>query len=80
VPLIVSVPGLTRAGTKCDQTVSLIDLYPNLVDLAGFDKPPHLDERAPDRQRSGLSGIPSPVFLKATRADRLGRSLLKRSL
>ncbi len=43
VPLIISVPGLTRAGSKCNQPVSLIDLYPTLVDLAGFDKPSHLD-------------------------------------
>ncbi len=43
VPLIISVPGLTKAGTKCDQPVSLMDLYPTLVDLAGFDAPSHLD-------------------------------------
>ena len=43
VPLIISVPGLTRAGTRCDQPVSLMDLYPTLVDLAGFDRPSHLD-------------------------------------
>ncbi len=46
VPLIVSVPGMTRAGTKCDQPVSLMDLYPTLVDLAGFDKPSHLDGKS----------------------------------
>lgn len=43
VPLIISVPGLTRAGSRCEQPVSLMDLYPTLVDLAGFDKPSHLD-------------------------------------
>jgi choline-sulfatase len=43
VPLIISVPDLTKAGSKCDQPVSLMDLYPTLVDLAGFDPPSHLD-------------------------------------
>jgi len=37
---------MTRAGTKCDQPVSLMDLYPTLVDLAGFDKPSHLDGKS----------------------------------
>ncbi|MGI9543990.1 MAG: sulfatase [Cyclobacteriaceae bacterium] len=43
VPLIISVPGLTAAGSQCHQPVSLMDLYPTLVDLVGFDQPPHLD-------------------------------------
>jgi|TARA_Y100000031_G_scaffold106003_1_gene116734 arylsulfatase A-like enzyme len=46
VPLIVSVPGVTRPGTSSDQPVSLMDLYPTLVDLAGFDPPSHLDGRS----------------------------------
>jgi choline-sulfatase len=43
VPLIISVPGLTKPGTQCDQTVSLMDIYPTLVELTGFEKPSHLD-------------------------------------
>ena len=43
VPLIVSVPGITEAGASSDQPVSLMDLYPTLVDLAGFNPPAHLD-------------------------------------
>ncbi|MBN1338656.1 MAG: sulfatase [Bacteroidales bacterium] len=43
VPLIISAPGMTTAGAVCDQPVSLMDLYPTLVDLAGFDKPARLD-------------------------------------
>jgi arylsulfatase A-like enzyme len=46
VPLIFSVPGLTQPGTICDQPVSLMDLYPTLVDLTGFEKPEHLDGRS----------------------------------
>lgn len=43
VPLIISVPGLTQKGSKCEQAVSLMDLYPTLAELTGFEKPPHLD-------------------------------------
>jgi arylsulfatase A-like enzyme len=43
VPLIVNVPGMTQPGSVCDQPVSLMDLYPTLVELTGFDPPAHLD-------------------------------------
>jgi arylsulfatase A-like enzyme len=43
VPLIVSAPGVTQPGMRCDQPVSLMDLYPTLVELAGFEPPSHLD-------------------------------------
>ncbi len=46
VPLIISIPGLKQPGAKCDQPVSLMDLYPTLVDLAGFSPPPHLDGKS----------------------------------
>ena len=46
VPLILAVPGMTQAGIRCDQPVSLMDLYPTLVDLAGFEPPAHLDGRS----------------------------------
>lgn len=37
------VPGVTRPGQVCTRTVSLLDLYPTLVDLAELNKPAHLD-------------------------------------
>ncbi|MCE9518876.1 MAG: sulfatase [Verrucomicrobia bacterium] len=43
VPLIVSVPGVTQPGTTSAQPVSLVDLYPTLVEIAGLTKPEHLD-------------------------------------
>jgi arylsulfatase A-like enzyme len=36
VPMIIRVPGMTKSGSRCDQPVSLIDLYPTLVDLCGL--------------------------------------------
>ena len=46
VPLVISVPGMANAGAICEQPVSLMDLYPTLVDLTGFEKPAHLDGRS----------------------------------
>ena len=36
VPLVFIVPGLTKPGTRCDRTVSLLDLYPTLAELCGL--------------------------------------------
>ena len=62
VPLILSVPGLTQAGTKCNQPVSLMDLYPTLVDLTGFDKPSHLDGNSLVPQINNPDKKTSPVL------------------
>ena len=43
VPLIISAPGVTKAGSRCDRPVSLVDLYPTLTDLAGLPRPNKLD-------------------------------------
>jgi arylsulfatase A-like enzyme len=42
IPFIVSGPAV-EAGAKCTQPVSLIDVYPSLVDLAGLETPTWLD-------------------------------------
>ena len=36
VPLIVRVPGLAKAGGVNEQPVSLVDLYPTLIDVCGL--------------------------------------------
>jgi iduronate 2-sulfatase len=36
VPLIVRAPGITKAGAVAEPPVSLIDLYPTLIDLCGL--------------------------------------------
>lgn len=43
VPLIVSVPGVSVAGGVSARAVSLIDIYPTLVQLASLDPPEDLD-------------------------------------
>ena len=42
IPFMVRGPGI-KAGTHCSQPVSLIDVYPSLVDFAGLDIPDWLD-------------------------------------
>jgi arylsulfatase A-like enzyme len=46
VPVIVVAPGLTTPGSRCNRTVSLLDLYPTLMDLCGLPSPRHALEGA----------------------------------
>jgi len=41
VPLIVVAPGITRPKGICRQPVSLLDLYPTLLELCGLPAPAH---------------------------------------
>ncbi len=41
VPLIVAAPGVTQPGTRTNSVVSLLDLYPTLVELAELEMPDH---------------------------------------
>lgn len=45
VPLIVRWPGRQQPGTVSDQLVSLVDLAPTVLSLAGIDVPRHLQGR-----------------------------------
>ncbi len=49
VPFIIVAPGVTSPGTRCDRPVSLVDIYPTLIELAGLPKKDDLD---------GLSLVP----------------------
>lgn len=49
VPLIVVAPGMAPAvegGRACERLVEFIDLYPTLCDLAGLEKPDHLQGKS----------------------------------
>jgi len=43
VPLIIVAPGVAQPGSECDQPVSLVDLYPTLLDLCGLSTDDKLD-------------------------------------
>jgi arylsulfatase A-like enzyme len=49
VVMIASAPGVTTPGTRCDRTVSLLDLYPTLTELCGL---------APKKELEGRSLVP----------------------
>jgi arylsulfatase A-like enzyme len=36
VPFIVVAPGVTKPGSRCSRPVSLLDIYPTLIELAGL--------------------------------------------
>jgi arylsulfatase A-like enzyme len=39
-PLIVRWPGVTTPGSVCDEPVSSYDVYPTMLEMAGFQNPP----------------------------------------
>jgi arylsulfatase A-like enzyme len=43
VPFIVVAPDIVKPGSRCTRPVSLIDLYPTLIDLCGLPEKPELD-------------------------------------
>lgn len=45
-PLIVVAPGLTKAGSRCEQPVDLMTLYPTITDLCGIPTPRHVEGRS----------------------------------
>ncbi len=45
-PVIVLAPGTTKAGGRCSSPVSLVDLYPTLLDLCGLPERDDLDGRS----------------------------------
>jgi arylsulfatase A-like enzyme len=43
VPLVIRAPDVTEPGGACRHPVSLVDLYPTLVDLCGLPEQPNAD-------------------------------------
>jgi arylsulfatase A-like enzyme len=44
--LMASIPGITRPGGRCRRPVSLLDLYPTLIDVCGLAPRPELEGRS----------------------------------
>jgi arylsulfatase A-like enzyme len=42
-PLLWVVPGVTRAGGRCERAVDFMSIYPTLCDLAGVPAPKHVE-------------------------------------
>jgi len=45
-PLIMFAPGVSKSGGRCKHPVSLVDLYPTLIELCGLPKRDDLDGRS----------------------------------
>ena len=46
VPVLWSVPGVTKPGSRCARTVDHMGIYPTLCDMVGVPLPPHLDGKS----------------------------------
>ncbi|MCA9015482.1 MAG: DUF4976 domain-containing protein, partial [Planctomycetaceae bacterium] len=42
-PLMMVVPGVTKAGSRCNQAVDFMNIYPTLCELCALPIGPHLD-------------------------------------
>jgi len=42
-PFIIVAPGIAQEGARCDSPVSLLDIYPTLIELCGLKEKPGLD-------------------------------------
>lgn len=45
-PLVIYAPGMSKKGGRCKRPVSLVDLYPTLIDLCGLPARDGLDGRS----------------------------------
>ncbi len=46
VPFFISVPGMTKPGSRCDATVDLMSVYPTLCELCDVPQPEKLDGKS----------------------------------
>ncbi len=76
IPLIVSAPGVTSAGTSTSALIETVDIYPTLCSLAGLPAPADLDGRsfAPTLKETDAPTKPA-VIQVYPRGPRIGRSL-----
>ncbi len=80
VPMIGVVEGITKAATRCDRFVEMVDIYPTFTDICGIKAPDDLD---------GISFLPllsepeqkwkKAAFTQVQRGDVVGRSVRTKS-
>jgi len=76
VPLIVRVPGMTKAGTVTRSIVENVDLYPTLIDLCSVESPDPLQRSSfvPIIKNPELKGK-EVAYTVVSRGEKLGRSI-----
>ena len=74
VPFIIVAPGVTKPGRRCDRPVSLVDIYPTLVELAGLPARKGLDGKSIVPLLKGPSRKWPPALMTMGRGNHAVRS------
>ncbi len=74
VPFIVRVPGMTKAASRSEAMVELLDIYPTLSELAGLKAPAHLQGTSlvPLLRDPSHKGSKEYAYSVVTRGNKLG--------
>ncbi|MEM6552660.1 MAG: sulfatase [Planctomycetota bacterium] len=73
VPFLIAAPGVTTPGSSTDVPVSLLDVFPTLVDLAGL---PEVTDNGITSIPGGLEGESLRSLLESPNDSSLGRVVL----
>lgn len=77
VPLVVILPGQAHAGRVVDEPVSLVDLMPTILELAGLPVPEDLPGRSLVDLMAGDSMEPRPLFAEVDSAMGVSRCIIE---
>jgi len=66
IPLLFRIPGDALQGTRVDDPVRIYDIYPTLLDLAGFAPPKNVFGRSLTPLMSGTPLAPEPILSELT--------------
>ena len=70
VPLIMRVPGVTKANTLINKVVSLIDVYPTLIDLCGLSFETQKNEKGHPIEGSSMRELLENPTAQSWKGDR----------
>ena len=81
VPFIIRAPGQTQPGSSTEAMVELIDIYPTLCDLAGLEKPDHLQGTSlvPVFGRPDRKGKKDYAYSVVSRGPKFGHAIRDRN-
>jgi arylsulfatase A-like enzyme len=77
VPFIVCVPGMTRAGSRSDAMVELVDIFPTLTELANLKAPVHLQGKSlvPVLKDPDHADVKNYAYSVVSRGEKLGYAI-----
>lgn len=77
VPFMIRAPQYSKAQTKSNTIVELVDIYPTLADLAGFEIPSHIQGKSLKPVLLGDEDVYQGeyAYTVVTRGEELGRTL-----